>query len=138
MHVVRIVSESLSLLVFRVARFAFLMQGLAMCAAFLATTLIRSEDAPPWLDLALRSSLNVSATLFVAGILLALAARRVTQVEAEQREDGTSGGLREARSVIEQRDGRIPNVGRSWFEMAAGMLVSISTMRKTRGTGRSR
>jgi methionine-rich copper-binding protein CopC len=90
-HVVRIVAEGLFLLLFRIARLVFLVQGLALCVALLATTLIRPPDAPQWMDLALRSSAVVGATLFAAGLLLAVP-RRVSAVVAKAGGFGAQSG----------------------------------------------
>lgn len=77
MAFVRIVTERLLLFLFWIARAAFLAQGLAMCTALLAAPLAGRPDAPPWLEIALRSSLAVGATLFVTGVLVLIARHRI-------------------------------------------------------------
>jgi len=71
----RLVTERLFLLLFWVARLAFLMQGLAMCTAMLAASIVGGQGAPAWVEDASRASLQIGATLFVTGVLLVVVRR---------------------------------------------------------------
>jgi len=84
MSVVRIVAERSFLLLFSLTRTAFLAQGLAMCAALVATAATSRPEAPVWLGIALRASLLVGGTLFVAGVLLVVARRLPIPPEGDE------------------------------------------------------
>jgi len=79
---VGIAVERLFLVLFGIARSAFLAQGLALGCALVAVPWSGRQDAPPWLADAVRSSAMIGATLFAAGILLSLA-RRLPAPRAE-------------------------------------------------------
>jgi hypothetical protein len=90
MSFVRIVAEGLFRLLFWVARSAFLTQGLALFAAWMAMSMTSRQDAlPAWLAIALRASLLVGGTLFVAGVLLVAARRLPIPVEGDEMRPGS-------------------------------------------------
>ena len=76
MSIVRIAAERLLLLLFGLTRAAFLVQALAMGTSLLGVWMASRQAAPPWLEVALRSSLLIGATLAVAGILMVILASR--------------------------------------------------------------
>jgi hypothetical protein len=76
MPFVRIAVERLLLGLLWIARSACLVQGLALANALLAAAWVGRPDAPPWLGIAVRSSLWLGATFFATGVLL-FAARRL-------------------------------------------------------------
>ncbi len=84
MSFVRSTTELLLLLVFRLARVAFLTQGLAIGVALVATSAIRPQDAPPWFESTIRSSVLVGVTLFVTGLLMVLARRVLLRRENDE------------------------------------------------------
>jgi methionine-rich copper-binding protein CopC len=92
MAFVRSATERLLLLVFRLAQVAFLTQGVAVGAGLLATSALRSQDTPPWLESAIRSSMLVGGVLFVAGLLL-VSAQRVPP-SREEDDAGWTGARR--------------------------------------------
>jgi methionine-rich copper-binding protein CopC len=67
--------ERLFLVLFGVARSAFLAQGLAFGVALLAVPWAGGHDAPAWLASTLRSCLMIGAVSFAAGIAMSLAPR---------------------------------------------------------------
>jgi len=75
MSIARIATERLFSLLFWLVRSAFLVQGAALGAALMATSAIDRAGAPDWLEIVLRSAVFVSATLFLTGVLLAMARR---------------------------------------------------------------
>ncbi|MGH7288631.1 MAG: copper resistance protein CopC [Myxococcota bacterium] len=78
MSFVRIGTERLLLALFWIARSAFLAQGLAMCTALLAVSLVSRQGSWPWVGIALRSSLLIGATLFASGVLVYVARHHIT------------------------------------------------------------
>lgn len=95
MSFVRVTTERLLVLLFWLTRCAFLAQGLAMGTALLGASMASRQAAPPWLEIALRSSLLVGVTLFVAGVLLVVVARRPlpARVDGEAQPDWPWPGL---------------------------------------------
>jgi hypothetical protein len=86
MAVLRIITERLFLGLFWLARVGFLAQGLALCTALPGLAMARSQSAPQWFQVGLRSSLLIGATLFASGVLLTLVGRRWPAARADDEE----------------------------------------------------
>jgi hypothetical protein len=82
MELLRAGVERLLLLLLRLAQMLFLLQAAAAVCAFLATQALAPQDTPDWLRSAMVSTLLLSATFGVAGMLMSAARRWIPADEA--------------------------------------------------------